>query len=112
MNPRSYWCVGKRLATVIASFLFAVLVPAAAFPTRVIDPALPPLNPPLVGFSFSPEALPVGVIPEEALARLLVALQPDVVRLPVYWGAVAASEAEVDYAAVDRMLETIPAHQA
>jgi len=104
--------VGKRLATVIASFLFAVLVPAAAFPTRVIDPAPPPLNPPLVGFSFSPEALPVGVIPEEALARLLVALQPDVVRLPVYWGAVAPSEAELDYAAVDRMIETIQAHNA
>ena len=104
--------MGKRLATVIASFLFAVLVPAAAFPTRVIDPAPPPLNPPLVGFSFSPEALPVGVIPEEALARLLVALQPDVVRLPVYWGAVAPSEAELDYAAVDRMIETIQAHNA
>src|SRR5256885_11510394 len=34
---RSWRCVGKRLATVIASVLFAVLVPAAAFPTRVID---------------------------------------------------------------------------
>ena len=75
--------MGKRLATVIASVLFAVLVPAAAFPTRVIDPAPLPLNPPLVGFSFSPEALPAGTIPEEALARLLVALQPDLVRLPV-----------------------------
>ncbi len=104
--------MGKRLATVIAPVLFAVLVPAAAFPTRVIDPAPPPLNPPLVGFSFSPEALPAAAIPEEALARLLSALQPDLVRLPVYWGAVAPTEATLDYAAVDRMIETIDAHNA
>src|SRR5256886_306461 len=112
MNPRSYWCVGKRLATVIASVLFAVLVPAPAVPRRVIHPGPRPLKPPLVGFSFSPEALPAGTIPEEALARLLVALQPDLVRLPVYWGDVAPTEATLDYAAVDRMVETIEAHNA
>ena len=104
--------MGKRLATVIASFLFAVLVPAAAFPTRVIDPAPPPLSPPLVGFSFSPAALPAGAIPDEALAELLATLQPDLVRLPVYWGAVAPTESTLDYAAVDGMIETIEAHNA
>src|SRR5437773_5444104 len=108
-SARSLRSVGKRLATVIASFLFAVLVPAAAFPTRVIDPAPPPLSPPLVGFSFSPESLPAGAIPEESLARLLIALQPDLVRLPVYWGAVAPTEPTLDYAAVDRLIETIEA---
>jgi hypothetical protein len=103
--------VGKRLATIIASALIAV-VPAAAFPTRVIDPAPPPLSPPLVGFSFSSAALPADAIPEEALAQLLTALQPDVVRLPVYWGAVAPTETSLDYTAVDRMIKTIEAHNA
>jgi hypothetical protein len=103
--------VGKRLATIVASALVAV-VPSAAFPTRVIDPAPPPLSPPLVGFSFSPAALPAGAIPQEALAQLLTALQPDVVRLPVYWGAVAPTETSLDYTAVDRMIKTIEAHNA
>jgi len=103
--------VGKRLATIVASALVAV-APTAAFPTRVIDPAPPPLSPPLVGFSFSPVALPAGAIPEEALAQLLTALQPDVVRLPVYWGAVAPTETSLDYTAVDRMIKTIEAHNA
>ena len=53
------------MATIVASALVAV-VPTAAFTTRVIDPAPPPLSPPLVGFSFSPAALPAGAIPEEA----------------------------------------------
>ena len=103
--------MGKRLATIVASALVAV-APTAAFPTRVIDPAPPPLSPPLVGFSFSPAALPAGAIPEEALAQLLTALQPDVVRLPVYWGAVAPTETSLDYTAVDRMIKTIQAHNA
>jgi hypothetical protein len=103
--------VGKRLATIVASALVAV-VQAAAFPTRVIDPAPPPLSPPLVGFSFSPAALPAGANPEEALAQLLTALQPDLVRLPVYWGAVAPTETSLDYTAVDRMIKSIQAHNA
>ena len=104
--------MGKRLATVIAAVLFAVAVPVAAFPMRVIDPAPPALNPPLVGFSFSPAALPGDANPADALARLLTVLQPDLVRLPVYWGAVAPTETTLDYAAVDRMIETIEAHNA
>ena len=103
--------MGKRLATIVASALVAV-VQAAAFPTRVIDPAPPPLSPPLVGFSFSPAALPAGANPEEALAQLLTALQPDLVRLPVYWGAVAPTETSLDYTAVDRMIKSIQAHNA
>lgn len=104
--------MGKRLAAIIASTLVAVVVPAAAFPTRAVDPAPAPLSPPLVGFSFSPAALPAGADPEDALAQLLTAVQPDVVRLPVYWGAVAPTEATLDYAAVDLMIETIEAHNA
>jgi hypothetical protein len=101
-----------RLATAIASSLTAVLVPAAAFPTMAVDPAPAPLNPPLVGFSFSQAALPLGTDPEQALAQLLVTLQPDLVLLPVYWSTVAPTPTSLDYAAVDALIETIRVHNA
>jgi len=100
----------KRLATVIASALASVIVPAAAFPTMTVDPAPAPLNPALVGFSFSPAAVPSGVDPEQALATLLLNLQPDLVRLPIYWGTVAPTPTSLDYAQVDRLIATIQAH--
>jgi hypothetical protein len=104
--------VVKRLATVIASALVSVIVPAAAFPTITVDPAPPPLNPPLVGFSFSPAAVPSGVDPEHALATLLATLQPDLVRLPIYWSAVAPTPTSLDYTEVDRLIATIQAHNS
>jgi hypothetical protein len=102
--------VVKRLATVIASALASVIVPAAAFPTMTVDPAPPPLNPPLVGFSFSPAAVPSGVDPEQALAALLSTLQPDLVRLPIYWSTVAPTPTSLDYTEVDRLIAIIEAH--
>jgi hypothetical protein len=101
-----------RLVTIIAAALAAVLVPAAAFPTLAVDPAPAPLTPPLVGFSFSPAALSPGTNPEQALAELLNTLQPDLVRLPVYWSSVAPTATSLDYAEVDRMIQTIKAHNA
>ena len=100
----------KRLATVIASALASVIVPAAAFPIMTVDPAPAPLNPPLVGFSFSPAAVPSGVDPEQALATLLSTLQPDLVRLPIYWSTVAPTASSLDYTEVDRLIATIQAH--
>src|SRR5438552_2763723 len=73
----------KRLAIGIASALASVIVPAAAFPIMAVDPAPPPLNPPLVGFSFSPAAVPLDLDPVQALTTLLTTLQPDLVRLPI-----------------------------
>ena len=102
----------KRLATVIATALASVIVPAAAFPIVVVDPAPPPLNPPLVGFSFSPVAVPPGNDPEQALATLLSTLQPDLVRLPIYWGTVAPTATSLDYTEVDRLIATIEAHNS
>jgi hypothetical protein len=102
----------KRLATVIASALASVIVPAAAFPTVTVDPAPAPLNPPLVGFSFSPAAVPSGVDPEQALATLLSTLQPDLVRLPIYWSTVAPTPTSLDYTQVDRLLAIIQAHNS
>ena len=92
--------------------LSAALVGAVAFPTLAVDPAPPPLNPPLVGFSFSPEAITDGSDPEQALARLLQNLQPDLVRLPVYWSSVAPTETSLDYGEVDDLIKTIEAHNA
>jgi len=104
--------VVKRLATVIASALASVIVPAAAFPTMTVDPAPAPLNPPLVGFSFSPAAVPSDVDPEPALAALLSTLQPDLVRLPIYWSSVAPTPTSLDYTEVDRLIATIEAHNS
>ena len=101
-----------KLTTIIASALAAVLVPVAAFPSLAVDPAPAVLNPPLVGFSFSPVALPTGTDPEQALAQLLTALQPDLVRLPVYWSTVAPTATSLDYTEVDRLITTIEAHNA
>ena len=100
----------KRLAIVIASALVSVLVPAAAFPMITVDPAPPPLNPPLVGFSFSPAAVPSYLDPVQALTVLLTRLQPDLVRLPIYWSTVAPSPTSLDYSDVDRLIATIEAH--
>jgi hypothetical protein len=102
----------KRLATVIASALVSLIVPAAAFPLITVDPAPPPLNPPLVGFSFSPAAVPADLDPVQALTTLLTTLQPDLVRLPIYWSTVAPSPTSLDYSDVDRLIATIQAHNA
>ena len=76
----------KRLATVVASALASLIVPAAAFPLSTVDPAPPALNPPLVGFSFSPAAVPSGVDPQQGLALLLTALQPDLTTIGLFAG--------------------------
>jgi len=97
---------------VLISAGLGVLIPAAAFPTLAVDPAPPVLNPPLVGFSFSPRAITDGRDPEAALAELLRRLQPDIVRLPVYWGSVAPTSGSLDYSEIDRLIDTIKAHDA
>jgi hypothetical protein len=88
------------------------MLPAAAFPTLAVDPPPPVLNPPLVGFSFSPLAITDGLAPPVALARLLQTLQPDLVRLPVYWGSVAPTSTSFDYSEVDGLIKTVQAHNA
>lgn len=103
---------GLRLAIVAISAAVAVAVPSAAFPMLAVDPPPPVLNPPLVGFSFSPIAITDGRPPEEVLTRLLHDLQPDLVRLPVYWGSVAPTASSLDYQEVDQMIKTVEAHNA
>ena len=69
-------------------------------------------EPPLVGFTFSPKSLPEGADPEAALATLLRRLAPDLVRLPVYWDAVAPEPDALDFAPVDRLLAVVAAYDA
>lgn len=96
----------------LAATLLVAVIAAAAFPTLAVDPPPPVLNPPQVGFSFSPAAITDGLKPEDALARLLQTLQPDVVRLPVYWTEVASTPSSLDYSEVDRLINTIKAHNS
>ena len=96
----------------LASTVLVFVVAAAAFPTLAVDPAPPVLNPPLVGFSFSPAAITDGQKPEQALGRLLQALEPDLVRLPVYWSSVAPTPTSLKYSQVDRLIATVQAHNA
>jgi hypothetical protein len=99
-----------RFSSVIVMASLAGLLPAAAFPTLAVDPAPPVPNPPLVGFSFSPRAVIDGRAPEAALAELLKKLQPDLVRLPVYWASVAPTSSTLDYSETDRLLNVVRAH--
>ena len=94
----------------LVSTLLVFIVAAAAIPTLAVDPPPPVLNPPLVGFSFSPAAVTDGQKPERALARLLHLLQPDLVRLPVYWSSVAPTPTSLNYSGVDRLIATVQAH--
>lgn len=69
-------------------------------------------TPPLVGFTFVPQAVAAGTEPATALAQLLRKLQPDLVRIPIYWDAVAPAADKVDFSAVDGLLQTIATSNA
>jgi len=63
---------------------------------------------PLVGFTFVPSlAVENGYQPAAALAQLLRQLHPDLVRIPVYWSAVAPSPDSLDFTTVDQLLATV-----
>lgn len=62
----------------------------------------------MVGFSFSPKlALAEGEEPIFALQTLLTQLQPDLVRLPIYWDTVAPDPKTLDFSQTDRLLEVL-----
>jgi len=67
--------------------------------------------PPLVGFSY----VSAGQAPDEArggLRALLTGLDPDVVRLPVYWSAVQPDVSRFDFTTVDALLQEVGDHNA
>jgi len=72
-----------------------------------------PARPPLVGFSFTPTAARFHQLdPPAALSRLLDELQPDLVRLPIYWGDVEPARGRFDFTEVDAWLARVSAHNA
>jgi len=67
--------------------------------------------PPLVGFSFSPLASRwAGRDPQQDLATLLDATNPDLVRLPVYWDDVQPAPDLLDFSSVDELLAVVVRH--
>jgi hypothetical protein len=67
--------------------------------------------PPLVGFSY----VYAGRPPDEAqagLRALLTGLQPDVIRLPVYWTDVQPEASRFDFSTVDALLQEVADHDA
>ena len=98
-----------RILTVAMALVLAVVgcaSDAAAMPAGHAGDA------PLVGFTFTPKALPDGTDPAAALTTLMRRLAPDLIRLPVYWDAVAPRPGQVDFAPVDRLLAAVTAYDA
>ncbi len=66
-------------------------------------------SPPLVGFSFSPTVF-VNENPDDALRALLDDLEPDLVRLPIYWEQVNPTPETFDFSQVDRFIGIVADH--
>jgi hypothetical protein len=101
----------RKVSSAVAAGCFAALMvnvtPAAA-------PAVsaPPPGPPLVGFSFSPFSVPrlLNETPTAALQTLVDNLQPDLVRLPIYWSQVQPWPDGFDFSSTDALLAIIRKH--
>jgi hypothetical protein len=106
----------RRLPTLgrFASLLSLLITGVGAGLTASSVPQNPESNPvPSVGFTYSPwAARSLGLDPWAALDTLLTRLQPDVVRLPVYWSDVAPTPTGFDFSGVDTMLDHIVRHDA
>ncbi|MDQ6746491.1 MAG: hypothetical protein M3010_00080 [Candidatus Dormibacteraeota bacterium] len=98
-----------RLGRLTVLSLLAVLCAAVAPAHADRRPA----QPPLVGFSFTPLAARFAHLdPPATLSRLLEGLDPDLVRLPVYWGAVEATPGSFDFSEVDDWIARVRRHNA
>lgn len=108
---RDYRCSIKKSRPF--SLLLALGLAALACGSDVLPPDVQPAaGTPLVGFTFSPEALPAGEDPLIDLRRLLWHLSPDLVRLPVYWESVAPAPTQVDFSQIDALVATVAAYDA
>ena len=99
-----------HLTRALAGLVVAILVLLAIAYRDATDSSSPSTPPPAVGFSYSPEALPPGIDAVQGLATLLEWLQPDLVRLPVYWSDVANEPGELDFAKSDQLLQVVAQH--
>jgi len=93
-----------------------VLVPVAVFLLRSVAPySAPDPRPatPLAGFSYSPKlAMWARHDPIAGLRTLLQQVQPDLVRLPVYWDSVAPAPDRLDFSETDRLLQVVAEYNA
>lgn len=68
-------------------------------------------TPPMVGFSFSAKtAQYLGEDPAPALATLMTRLNPDLVRLPIYWDTVEPAPGAFDFSSVDELMQVVRAY--
>jgi hypothetical protein len=89
------------LLLVLTTLLSATPTPA--------DPI--PAPPGKVGFSFSPKvAGDMHLDPVQALTKLLKRLNPDLVRLPIFWDQVAPRSDRLDFSTPDALLGAVHAH--
>jgi len=105
----------RHRAVALGAIAAAILVATSAALAQVLPVAAYPIRsaPPRVGFSFSSESAAFyGEDPPSALATLLQDLRPQLVRLPVYWEAVAPSATVLDFSSTDQLLGVIAAYNA
>ncbi|GAC1338177.1 MAG: hypothetical protein NVSMB29_03610 [Candidatus Dormibacteria bacterium] len=101
--------IAPRLRRLAALPLLALLCAAVAPAHADRKPA----RPPLVGFSFSPLAAQFAHLdPTRTLTRLLDDLDPDLVRLPVYWGDVETHPGRFDFGVVDDWVARVRKHNS
>ena len=105
---------GRRLRKASSAFIAGCLTALITNITPVAAPAVSaaPPGPPLVGFSFSPFTVPrlVNETPTAALRTLVDTLQPDLVRLPIYWSQVQPWPDTFDFSATDALVKVIRQH--
>ncbi len=97
------------MASLLVALLFAALACGSDVPTGQMTRQS---GTPLVGFTFSPEAVTPGSDPAVALRKLLWKLRPDLVRLPVYWESVAPAPGQVDLGSVDALMAAVSGYDA
>lgn len=103
-----------RVRQASSALVVGCLVALITNVTPVAAPAVsaPPPGPPLVGFSFSPYSVPrlLNETPTAALQTLVDTLQPNLVRLPIYWSQAQPWPDGFDFSATDALLNVIQRH--
>jgi hypothetical protein len=100
----------RPIARRLAEILLAIVLIALLAMRQAGSDVAPPTPAPKVGFSFSPYAVAPGIDPLAGFAELLARLDPDVVRLPVYWKDVMPAPGVIDFSQPDTLMAEVAAH--
>jgi len=98
--------VRLRPGLIVVALMPLLLGSAQAAPVLSLGDA------PLVGFSFSPQLVDAPRAPANGLRELLWKLNPDLVRLPIYWSQVAPQPEALDFSKVDALLAAVGKYDA